>query len=102
VYQFLGGRSPADTLTLQCSTDGVIKLNCTISKPGMPRIAKFKVKDGKVVFTGELTRGPKPPESPMNADEFSEAALRPFLFPEQYEPRGCRRFCDLGGPLHMV
>ena len=73
---------PIDTLKLECSNDGNISLVTTISKPGVPRLATFKMQNGKVVFTGQLTGGPKPPETPMDADEFSKAVLEPYLFPE--------------------
>jgi hypothetical protein len=70
-----------NTLTLQFQ-DGRIKLTCTISEPGVPRLATFEIKDGKAVFSGRLTGGPAPRSTPMDAEEFSEEVLKPFLFPE--------------------
>ncbi len=70
-----------NTLTLQFQ-DGRIKLTCTISGPGVPRLATFEIKEGKTVFSGQLTGGPALRRTPMDADEFSEEVLKPFLFPE--------------------
>src|SRR4029077_4254002 len=72
----------ANTLTLQFQ-DRTIKLMCTISEPGVPRLATFAITDGKAVFSGGLTGGPAPRSTPMDADEFSEDVLKPFLFPER-------------------
>lgn len=83
IIQLIPKQVPMDTLKLELSNDGSIKLVTTISKPGVPRLAKFRMKDGTVVFDGELTGAPKPPETPMNVDEFVEDVLKPFLFPEQ-------------------
>ncbi len=71
----------ANTLTLQFQ-NGTIKLTCAISEPGVPRLATFEIKDGKAVFSGGLTGGPAPSNTPMDAEEFSEDVLKPFLFPE--------------------
>ena len=71
----------ANTLTLQFQ-NGIVQLTCTISGPGVPRLATFAIKDGKAVFSGRLTGGPAPRRAPMDAEEFSEEVLKPFLFPE--------------------
>lgn len=71
----------ANTLTLQFQ-NGIVQLTCTISGPGVPRLATFEIKNGKAVFSGQLTGSPAPRRTPMDADEFSEEALKPFLFPE--------------------
>ena len=71
----------ANTLTLQFQ-DGRIKLTCTISEPGVPRLATFEIRDSKAVYSGGLTGGPAPRSTPMGAEEFSEEVLKPFLFPE--------------------
>jgi hypothetical protein len=81
IIYLLPQRPPANTLTLQFQ-NGTIKLTCTISEPGVPRLATFEIKDGKAVFSGGLTGGPAPPSTPMDAEEFSEDVLKPFLFPE--------------------
>lgn len=81
IIQLTPKQTPPDTLKLECSR-GTVSLVTTISKPGVPRLATFKMQGGKVVFSGQLTGGPKPPEAPMDADEFSRAVLEPFLFPE--------------------
>lgn len=71
----------ANTLTLQFQ-NGIVQLTCTISGPGMPRLATFEIKDGKAVFSGRLTGSPTPRSTPMGAEEFSEEVLKPYLFPE--------------------
>ena len=71
----------SNTLTLQFR-NGTIKLATTMSEPGVSRLATFEIKDGKAVFSGELKGGPAPRPTPMDADEFSEEVLKPFLFPE--------------------
>src|SRR6266404_4206816 len=70
-----------NTLTLQFQ-DGRIQLTCTISGPGVPRLATFEIRDSKAVYSGQLTGGPAPRRTPMDAEEFSEEVLKPFLFPE--------------------
>ena len=84
VIMLIPKQLPIDTLKLEClPKDSTISLVTTISKPGVPRIATFKMHNGKVVFSGQLTGGPKPPDAPMDADEFSRTVLEPFLFSEQ-------------------
>jgi hypothetical protein len=53
-----------------------------MSEPVSPRLATFEIKDGKAVFSDRLTGGPAPRRTPMDAEEFSEEVLKPFLFPE--------------------
>lgn len=81
IIQLIPKQTPPDTLTLQLE-NGTIKLTCTISGPGVPRLAKFKISNGHVVSTGDFTGKPKPPDVPMTAEQFAETVLRPFLFPD--------------------
>jgi hypothetical protein len=81
IIHVLPAQPLTNTLTLQFQ-DGTIKLTCTISEPGVPRLATFEIKDGKAVFFGRLTGGPAPRRIPMDAEEFSEEVLKPYLFPE--------------------
>lgn len=81
IVQLIPKQTLPDTLTLQLE-NGIIKLTCTISGPGVQRLAKFKISNGHMVSTGEFTGKPKPPATPMTAEQFSEAVLKPFLFPD--------------------
>jgi len=81
IIHILPGQPLTNTLTLQFQ-NGIVQLTCTISGPGVPRLATFEIKDGKAVFSGQLTGGPAPRRTPMDAEEFSEEVLKPFLFPE--------------------
>jgi len=86
IVQLIPKQTPMDTLTVQLES-GVIKLTCTISGPGVPRRATFKVIDGAIVSSGDYAGTPKPRETPMDPQQFSEEILKPFLFP-QFEIAG--------------
>src|SRR5690349_7717757 len=51
IIQLIPKQPPIDTLKLEYS-NGTISLVTTISKPGVPRLATFKMQNGKVVFSG--------------------------------------------------
>jgi hypothetical protein len=81
IIQLIPKQAPMDTLTVQLES-GIIKLKCAISHPGVPRQATFKIREGNIVWSGDFAGTPKPRETPMNPQQFSEEILKPFLFPD--------------------
>jgi hypothetical protein len=81
IIQLIPKQIPMDTLTVHLES-GIIKLTCTISCPGVPRRATFKVSEGNIVWSGDYTGTPRPRESPMDPEQFSAEILKPFLFPD--------------------
>jgi hypothetical protein len=81
IIQLIPKQLPVNTLKLEVAS-GVISLVTTISGSGVPRLVKYKIDNDRIIFTGDFTGTPKPRETPMTPDQFSEDVLRPFLFPE--------------------
>ena len=81
IIQLIPKQIPMDTLTVQLES-GIIKLTCTISCRGVPRHATFKISEGNIVWSGDYAGTPRPRETPMDPEQFSEEILKPFLFPD--------------------
>jgi hypothetical protein len=83
IIQIVPKQPPLDTAVIEWSPiSRTIQVTCPISHPGLPRRGEFKFDcDGRIVSVGDFTGEPKPPTTPMTAEEFSEAILQPLLFP---------------------
>jgi hypothetical protein len=82
IAQIVPKQPPTDTAVVEWNPNTrTIQVTCPISHPGLPRRGEFKFSEGKIVSVGDFTGEPKPPDSPMTPEQFSEMVLKPLLFP---------------------
>jgi len=82
VIQVIPKQPPTDTAVFEIDPHtGVLQVTCPISHEGVPRRGQFKITQNRIASLGNFVGQPQPPDGQMTPEQFSEAILKPLLFP---------------------